>query len=103
MTRRSPLDVLLIYTICLVAFSSSMNNEYLTIPVAALAVQRTRWGLLYMAVASLYLATQYDGLKVAWLLRYLDMGSQDGPGVAVWHRLMVSLLILHLVWQRRVA
>lgn len=103
MNRRSPLDLLLIYTICLVAFSSAIANEYLSIPIIALCVVRTRWGLLYMAVASLYLCVQYDGLSLAWLQHYVDPGTQDGPGVAVWHRLMVSLLILHLVWQRRTA
>lgn len=96
-----PLDLLLVYTVCLVAFSSAIANEYLSIPIIALCVVRTRWGLLYMAVASVFLMTQYDGLSIAWLQQYIDMGTQDGPGVAVWHRLMVSLLILHLVWQRR--
>lgn len=102
--RRTPIvDSYWVYLICLVLFSSAIANEYLVIPLAALVVRLDRWAVLYMSVTSVYLSAQFDGLGLNILQRYFWTGQQDGPGVAVWHHLMLLFLLLHLVTYRRKA
>ena len=61
---RKPLDSLHLYLIALVVFSSSVTNQYLSIPVPSMSVL-WNWGYgLYTLVASTYLSLHFDGLHL---------------------------------------
>ena len=57
-------EQILLYTICMVAFSSAIANQYLAIPVAALAVLGHKISLLYNFVGFIYLLASGDGLAL---------------------------------------
>lgn len=69
--KRGPLETTFLYLVCLVVFSSAIANQYLAIPVAAMAVN---WNVMYLAytgAVTIYLTAAAAGLHVWMLERWL--------------------------------
>ena len=61
---------LFVYLIAMVAFSSSIANQYLVIPMAALCVLNvSRWDIVYMLHNGLFLLVNGDGLYMYYRMR----------------------------------
>ena len=59
-----------VYLIAMVAFSSSIANQYLVIPMAALCVLNvSRWDIVYMLHNGLFLLVNGDGLYMYYRMR----------------------------------
>jgi len=91
--RRATIEGFWIYTCCLVALSSALANQYLTIPVAALAVGWNRWAVLYVVSGTLLLLSSPQGLQLASLQTWLPAG---GELAVPFYRTVVLALLLHL-------
>lgn len=95
-TRALPLpETLLVHLVVLVVFSPALANQYLAIPLVALAVWRTPWSWMWTAVATFFLAVDSDGLEVTEmqgsLSRVLFDSAKQDPGR---YQLVVALLAL---------
>jgi hypothetical protein len=59
-------DFSLLYTICMVALSSAVANQYFAIPLAALFVFKGGIKYLYITLVGIYLLLHGDGLRFIW-------------------------------------
>lgn len=82
------------YLCCVLIFSSAQANQYLAIPLAALAARWNRWALGYTAVATLFLCANYEGLNLPQLQYYWNTGNGSGEAYL---RCLLLLLMLHVV------
>ena len=80
-------EIILLYMIGMVSFSSAIANQYLSIPLVALCVLEVgAWRYIYTIFAGIYLVLDNDGLgvlgklqpilddKVGWLNFYMTIG-----------------------------
>lgn len=94
-------DILLLYTIAMVAFSSAIANQYLIIPMAALCILNTGWfKYLYSIAMGVFLFLHGDGIG---FVRFLNNSSlinicnkyvYNGYTVATWILFITLLYIL---------
>lgn len=98
-------NILLLYSIAMVAFSSAIANQYLIIPLAALCILNTGWlKYLYIIFMSGFLFLHTDGIGC---LRFLDNISllnicnkyvNHGYTVATW---ILFITLLYILWKAR--
>ena len=62
--KKNIMDSFLIYTIALVVFSSAVANQYLAIPIIAIAVYWNPYFLLYTIACSLFFLVNHDALDI---------------------------------------
>ena len=99
-------DIVLIYSISLVAFSSALTNEYLVIPMAALCIYSGKLKYLYMGFVTYFFMFNYDGLNLRFLPFSKIFGSIDvynnGYRIAVLFLVMIlGKVIIELVASRK--
>lgn len=82
------------YLVLVLVFSSAQANQYLAIPLAALAARWNRWALAYTAVATLFLCSSNEGLALDRLQYYWNTLGDSGPAYL---RCLLLLLMLHVV------
>ena len=69
-------QILLIYFIAMVAFSSAIANQYLVIPMVALCVFNVwKWDWIYMGATSAYLLIDYNGFNIISIIEAQLPGS----------------------------
>jgi hypothetical protein len=102
LVRKRPLfESALLYLVALVVLSPAMANQYLAIPVAAVAAQMNPLHALYTLVASLVIVSNPDGLGLGLVHQLL------GPSVGNWlegrhgYDLPVVLLAFGTLWSMR--
>jgi hypothetical protein len=89
--RRDPVESLLLYLAALVAFSPTVANQSLAIPAATVAVFPNPLFAAFVAVASLHLLVDHQGLDLAAVQRVV-------PPELVGYTTQMVLLLAGLVW-----
>ena len=92
--RRRPVELLAVYTICLVAFSAALANHYLVIPLAGLALGWNRWAAAYVLLGGFFELSSPEGLHLSWMQWFSVAGDRE-LAMPV-YRALVVLLLLHL-------
>ncbi len=93
--RRPLLEAFLLYLVALVVFASAIANQYLAIPMAAIAVWPSWPFAAYTLAATAYLASG-DATFDAWLQPWFGAG---GAVSGIGYQRVLPLLGLGLVWQ----
>ena len=65
--KKKILETFYLYLICLVAFSSSIANQYLAIPLLAIAILWNKYYLLFTISSFLFFLVDFNGLSVSYL------------------------------------
>ena len=91
-------DIIFIYSIALVAFSSALTNEYLVIPMAALCVYSNKLKYLYMGFVTYYFMFNYDGLN----LRFLPFSKIFGSIDVYNNGFRIAVLILFIILCKKI-
>ena len=96
-------NLLLLYLVCMVTFSSAIANQYLIIPIVALVVyEKTRYFYMYEVVGTIYCILNGNELhlkdalisRIPQLKQLVDALSQEGGGSIT---LMAVILVLFLI------
>lgn len=99
--RRGPLDSALVYLVVVVAFSPAITNQYLAIPLAAVAVAWNAGFAAWMAVSTAFLVGDPRALGVAEVRRALPDQLTERVGNAAYHPLLWLLLLGCALWLAR--
>lgn len=100
---------LLIYLIAMVAFASSMTNQYLVIPMAALCILNVGlWDKIYVIVMGLFIILHADGFNLLSVItenfsgKIVDLLSRtiwiSGYIVGTW---ILLLALIHILIKNR--
>lgn len=103
LTRSTTLpEAFLVHLLVLVVFSPAVANQYLAIPLVAIAVWRTPWSWVWTAVATFFLVVDTDGLAVGGARSRLSTAlfaeAIDDPGR---YQLVIATLALAGLWMAR--
>ena len=98
--------VIFVYLIAMVAFSSSITNQYLVIPMAALCVLNvSNWKYIYMVFVSAFLMVDGSGLGYMEAIRQAFAGSFLSPALDYYdnigYMLATWILLFSLIRLRR--
>ncbi len=100
---RSHTERLLVYLVAVVAFSSAIADQYLTIPMAACAVYWRRWPVWwYAGVSTIYLASSQANVGMLPSMASYAQAVRD-LGLDRWHSVaaLFVFLLLHLAADRK--
>jgi hypothetical protein len=100
---RSHTEQLLVYLVAVVAFSSAIADQYLTIPMAACAVYWRRWPVWwYAGVSTIYLASSQSNIGMLPSMASFARGARE-LGLDRWHSVaaLFVLLLLQLAAARK--
>ena len=64
--KKNILEIYYLYLICLVAFSSSVANQYLAIPLIAIAIFWNKYYLFFTIFSFLFFLLDFNGLNVSY-------------------------------------
>ena len=101
--RERPYDqVIMIYLISMVTFSSAIANQYLAIPMAALCSMNVgKWKYIYMIVCSIFLFLDVDGFNAQRIIQSVLPGSIiNSIGslyIKIWYNLAAWILFFSLI------
>jgi hypothetical protein len=101
--RRSHPEQLMVYLVAVVAFSSAIADQYLTIPMAACAVNWRRWPVWwYAGVSAIYLASSQSNIGMLPSMASYGQAVRE-LGLDRWHSVaaLFVLLLLHLAMDRK--
>lgn len=97
-------NIMLIYLMSMVAFSSAVANQYLIIPMAALCILDAGiWNKIYMAAMALYLSLDsnglglYDVIKNNFIANSLRIYVRGGYILAAW---ILFFAVIHIIKQK---
>jgi hypothetical protein len=91
-----PIESALEYSMCMVAFSSAVANQYLAIPLAALAVISWQLSLAYDLFGFVYLLGNGNGLGIEAVQRAFPSVALD---TTRWYAIECVILLLGIIWQ----
>lgn len=97
--KKSPLETYFLYSISVVIFSSAVANQYLVIPLAAIAVGWNIGYILFTLYSTLYLLVEWNGLAIGELQQRLNWQGQNGYIYIVFFLLM-GLIIQLTSWKK---
>ena len=100
---RSHTEQLLVYLVAVVAFSSAIADQYLTIPMAACAVHWRRWPVWwYAGVSTIYLASSQSNIGMLPSMASYARAARE-LGLDRWHSVaaLFVLLLLQLAVARK--
>jgi hypothetical protein len=92
--KSSSVESVLNYTMCMVAFSSAIANQYLAIPLAALSVLSWKLSLAYDATGLVFLMGNGNGLHMGSIQRLL---SSTSTNVVLWYATECWILFAAIV------